>query len=199
MMKRHSHLSDDRLVEMCLDGTPVTPEQQHLDVCLACEARRAEFARILADCALAATADADAAFPPDRLARQQSRILQRIEHDGRPARVIAFPAGHPHEPALHRSRPGMRWLAGAAAAGLVIGILAGHLAHDVSFSGLQARPSAPAAGAVAAPASTIRTVSTTLGEEEFLGRLERAVERSSGPALRPLDDMTPLVWEVAAR
>jgi hypothetical protein len=36
-------------------------------------------------------------------------------------------------------------------------------------------------------------------EEEFLGRLEVAIEGTGGSALRPLDDLTPLVWEVAAQ
>jgi hypothetical protein len=89
----------------------------------------------------------------------------------------------------------MRWIAGAAAAGLVIGLLAGHFAHDLPAGG--ALPASQAAGTPAA--ARLQAVSTTMSEEEFLGRLEVAIEGTSGSALRPLDDLTPLVWEVAAQ
>ena len=39
MMKAHSHLSDDELIELCLGD-----EAPHLHGCAACEARRAELA-----------------------------------------------------------------------------------------------------------------------------------------------------------
>jgi len=88
----------------------------------------------------------------------------------------------------------MRWIAGAAAAGLVIGLLAGHLAHDLPTAGVS-----PASQAGGPPeAATLQVVSTTLSEEEFLGRLEMAIDGAGGSALRPLHDLTPLVWELAA-
>jgi hypothetical protein len=154
-----------------------------------------EIARMLEEYAQTVVAEADAAFPADRLARQQSRILQRLEHEGRPGRIIAFPAGHLHEPATLRSRPGVRWIAGAAAAGLIIGIVAGHLTHDLSRvesrvqQAIATRPDPPA----------LRVVSTTLSEEEFLGQLEIAIEGPQSASLLPLDELTPRVWEIAAR
>jgi hypothetical protein len=51
----------------------------------------------------------------------------------------------------------------------------------------------------ASPAAAFQAVSTSMSEEEFLGRLEIAIEGTGGSALRPLDDLTPLVWEVAAQ
>lgn len=193
-----NHLSDDQLIEVCVDRAPGAREQRHLERCPDCEGRRADIARMLADCSQAAGADADAAFPAERLARQQARILKRLEHEGRPARVIAFPATHAQEPSFSRSRPGTRWIAGAAAAGLVIGVLAGHLAHN--FSSTKTVPaSQPIAGARPdADGATLRAVSTTLSEEEFLGRIELAIQGSRSVALQPLDDLTPRVWEVAA-
>lgn len=198
MIMTHSHLSDDRLIEVCVDRAPGARERQHLEQCPDCEGRRADIARMLADCSETAIADADAAFPVERLVRQQARILKRLEHEGRPARVIAFPAGHAHEPSLSRARPGMRWIAGAAAAGLVIGVLAGHLAHDFSSPRTVARSQAVAVARPASGGATLQAVSTTLSEEEFLGRIEMAIQGSSSAALRPLDDLTPRVWEVAA-
>lgn len=158
-----------------------------------------ELARLLGEHRESVNAEADAAFPADRLARQQSRILARIEHEGRPGRVIVFPAGHAHAPAaLLRARPGMRWVAGAAAAGLLIGVVAGQLTYDFSTRdrgrGAQIVASRPEADSPA-----LRAVSTTLSEEEFLGQLELAIEGIRPDSLQPLDEMTPRVWEIAAR
>ena len=45
----------------------------------------------------------------------------------------------------------------------------------------------------------LQAVSTSMSEEELLGLLEVAIEGTGGASLRPLDDLTPRVWEVAAR
>ncbi|HEY6360767.1 MAG TPA: hypothetical protein VIX63_06660 [Vicinamibacterales bacterium] len=185
-MKAHSHLSDDQLLELCLGG-----DERPVAGCAACETRRADLAALLDEVSDAAACHADAAFPADRLARQQARILQRIEQDGRPGRIIAFP-GHGQEAALLRDRPRARWIAAAAVAGLVIGLLAGHLQHDLL--GRVSAPSVPAVRTTDAPdVPTLRAVS----EDEFLDQIEMAAD-SPGPgtALRPLHDVTPRAWEV---
>lgn len=195
-----THLSDDRLLEVCLAaGATPARERQHLDGCVECEGRRTELARILSDISEAATTEADAAFPADRLARQQARILQRLAHEGRPGRVIAFPAGHSSDPLVRRTRPAMRWIALAAAAGLVIGVLAGQLAHDFSIT--SPRAAAQMATAIRpAPATPIlQAVATTISEEEFLGMIDVAIEESGSTSLRPIDDLTPRVWEATSR
>jgi len=199
-MTNHSHLSDDRLIEVCLDRAPDAREREHLDGCADCEGRRAGIEQLLTEFNEHSVLEADAAFPPDRLLRQQTRILNRIDHEGRPGRVIAFPAAQAHEPTTFRARPGMRWVAGAAAAGLIIGVVAGHLAHDLrpTTPNQLAQTTAPRQQPTTEPA-TLRAVSTTLTEEEFLGQLEAAIQGTSGMALRPLDDLTPRVWEVSAR
>jgi hypothetical protein len=193
MRKGRSHLTEERLIDVCLGHAADSRDREHLDQCPECGRRREAIARVLGDVRDAAAADADAAFPAERLARQHARILQRLEHEGRPARIIAFPA-HGPEPSMLRTRPATRWIAGAAAAGLVIGLLAGHLAHDFSV----ATP-ARAIAARPVPEPTLRAVATTISDEEFLGQLELAVEGTGGTALRPLDDLTPRVWEVTAR
>jgi hypothetical protein len=193
MRNGRSHLTEERLIDVCLGRAAESRDREHLQQCTECERRRDAIARVLGDVRDAAAAEADAAFPAERLARQHARILQRLEHEGRPARVIAFPA-HGPEPSTLRTRPATRWIAGAAAAGLVIGLLAGHLAHDFSV----ATP-ARAIAARPVPEPTLRAVATTISDEEFLGQLELAVEGTGGTALRPLDDLTPRVWEVTAR
>jgi len=197
---RHPHLSDDRLIDVCLDHAPAATEQQHLATCAVCSERRASLARLLTETSEVTVAQADAVFTEERLARQRAHILQRVEQESRQGRLISFPAGQTSSPSLLRARPAARWIAGAAAAGLFIGLLAGHLTHD--FTAGRVMPSSMATsrvGASPAAAAFQQVVSTTLSEEEFLGRLEVAIEGTGGSALRPLDDLTPLVWEVAAQ
>jgi hypothetical protein len=196
------HLPDDRLIELCVVDTPSTDEQQHLSACARCDARRVRLQRLLEDVSDTATAAADAAFPPDRLTRQQGRILSHLQHDGRPARVIAFPAGHTqHEPTATRTRPGSRWIAAAAVAGLVVGAIAGRFGHDYSFGHPGARVIVARAAEepqLRASSATpgLREVSTSLSDDEFLNQLEIAIDAPAAAALQPIDDLTPTAWEV---
>ncbi len=191
----HPHVSDERLIDICLDGAPTASTQQHLEACDVCAQRRARLASLLSQASDVAREEADAVFTPERLSRQHARILQRIDREVRHGRIISFPTGQGLGPTVPRARPGMRWIAGAAAAGLVIGLVAGRFARD--FPAGVGRPASQAGGPVAT--ATLQAVSAPASEEEFLGRLEVAVEGASGPALGPLHDLTPLVWEVLAQ
>jgi hypothetical protein len=185
----HPHLSDDRLIEICFDLDVTPSDRAHLQVCATCEQRRSNLAGTLDEIDVAATEEADAAFPGDRLARQRARILQRVDQDGRPARVIAFPAGHTHDAAPRRLRPA-RWgtVAAAVAASFLVGLLAEHLAHDLPGS----RRAIPVQRAQVAVATTqIRTSS----DDEFLGQVELAAVGVGPAALRPLDALTPRAWD----
>jgi hypothetical protein len=200
---RASHLSDDRLIELCVLDAASAVEQQHLAGCTRCDARRVRLQRLLDDVSDTATAAADAAFTPERLTRQQARILARLQHEGRPARVIAFPAGHaPHEPVVSRTRPGSRWIAAAAVAGLVVGAIAGRFGHDYSIG----RPG-PARVIISRTAEepelragtstgTIQEVTASLSDDEFLSQLEFAIDGPAAAALQPIDDLTPRAWEI---
>jgi anti-sigma factor RsiW len=190
----YPHLSDDRLIDVCLRQEAAAKERQHLASCGACEERRASLARILTEVSDVAVAEGDALFTQERLDRQRAHILQRVDQESRHGRLISFPAGQGASPTLLRARPAARWIAGAAAAGLFIGLLAGHLTHDFTAGRVL-----PSRAQTASSAPTFQAVSTTMSEEEFLGRIEIAIEGTGGTALRPLDDLTPLVWEVAAQ
>jgi hypothetical protein len=186
----HTHLSDDRLIEIGLTDTPSGSEQQHLGACAACETRRAGVAHMLEELSVASHEEADAMFPASRLARQQLRILQQIEEETRPARVINFPAAPELSiAAMARSRPASRWIAAAAVAGLLVGMAAGRL-------GPQTRALGGAQTVSPIPVQNQRAVATTLSDDELLVQIELAGDGRGGASLRPLDDLTPRAWEV---
>jgi hypothetical protein len=187
------HLTDDRLIEMCLAGSIATGDQHHLVACAACESRRVELTTMLAEVDAAATAAADAAFPEERLVRQQARILHRLEQDGRPGRVIAFPATHASEALSLRTRPTTRWVAAAAAAGLVVGLVAGHMVHDFPVG---ARHAVTQSARQQPTGTVLRGAAGVITDEEFLGEVEAAIDSSGPAALRPIDALTPRAWEV---
>jgi hypothetical protein len=192
------HLSDDRLIELSTVAGPAhangaAANDVHLRECAGCQSRYAALASLLDEITTAANAEADAAFSDERLARQHARILQRVEQDGRPGRLIAFPAAQTHTPLLQRARPFSRWVAAAAVAGLLVGLLAGQFLPD-GGRGQRAQPSQIVANTGNAGVA-LRAVSTTMSEDEFLGQVE--ISAVSRPALlRPLDEMTPRAWEI---
>ena len=84
-----------------------------------CRARYEDFDRWIMGVGDELRAEADEAFPVDRLTIQQAQIARRLETLERPARVIAFPkaaraviSGHSHV---------RRWVTVAAAASLITG------------------------------------------------------------------------------
>ena len=187
-----THLSDERLIELCLGDTGLRSVEPHLIECARCDARLTSLAAMLDETTEALTAEADDAFPPERLARQHARILQQIELEGRPARVITFPATH--TPSLRLSRrPIRRWIAaaGAVAAAFMVGVLADHLTHDVNVA--PPRLATRTVDAVA-PIRTVAAVSVS--DDELLGQIEAAVGSTGPAALRPLDAVTPRAWDV---
>jgi hypothetical protein len=195
-MTRYSHLSDDQLTKVCLQAAPSRAEQQHLEHCERCESRRAALAGLLREVADVARADADEVFTSEHLSRQRDRVLWRIAQVEPHGQLFRFPSGPGRTQEPSAGRPDRRWIAGAAAAGLLLGILGGHLAQrlptgdtsPLSLAGQQPSAVAPRQAGTA----------PVLSEEEFLSRLELAVDGAGGSTLRPLHDMTPLVWEVAA-
>jgi hypothetical protein len=191
-MARNAHLSDERLVEVCVERLTTPAEDAHFAQCDACNGRRSRLEHLLSEMFDVAVTAADAAFPQDRLATQHARILQRIDQHGRAARVLTFPATELPDLRSLRARPAARWIAGAAAAGLAIGLLLGHMAHDFPTFGRPSRTGIVATTA-SRPASqpTLRAVNTALNDEEFLGEIENALNGPTLVALQPLNDLTP--------
>ena len=192
------HISDDRLIDICLtapvqrDGQAAPGERAHLALCARCETRRVEIVGILAELDEAATSEAGAVFPDSRLERQHARILQRVDDDGRPGRVVAFPA-HQSTAFLMRSRPRVRWAAAGAAAAFIAGVLTGQWTPNFTRA-IDATPTQIVAND--ADQVPLLAVPTTFSEEEFLGQIEESASRNGPAALRPLDAMTPRAWDV---
>lgn len=182
------HLTEQQLIEVCLDDTPDAEHParaEHLEHCGECQARHSEFVTLLTDVSRAAAADAEGAFSDDRLARQRDVIMERVAQASAVGRVITFPAG-PARSSLPAGPSGSRWVAAAAAAGLVIGLLGGHLSHDLT--GSSAVRGNGSAIAQAAPRGST--------EDELLGQLETTLEQTGPSALRPLDALTPVAWDI---
>lgn len=196
---RH-HPADDRLIALYFGDHDADVEEQksvrqHLHGCEACTWRYTELVAPLERLRADAASEADEIFTPARLDAQRAGIRQRLEQGARASRVVPFPA---QAVPVHRSaisRPMYRWIAAAAAAGLLVGVSAGRF---LTFSGgtpsrsgvvASAVPSRPAPEPVQPRQATY--LSDTMTDEAFLGEVEAAVSRQRIAALSALDDLTP--------
>jgi anti-sigma factor RsiW len=200
------HVADDRLLARYVaerTGDPIdTADAAHLQDCSACTARYMDLLRFMDDLRSEADAEADAWFPEARLQAARRQIARRLEHLGQMARVITFPQGRASA-SVRRSipRPALRWVAGAAAAGLLVGVALGTYTDRVAAGRLSATTPA---GAVAGVAPTLASVPeppppTFLDEEAFLQEVELASIGLRTRALMPIDAFTPSVREVSAQ
>ncbi len=182
---RRGHLSEDALVEVWSTG--VRPS--HLDRCDVCAGRAVDLSRWLEDVRDIGAAEADAVFPEERLAVQRNQVLQRLESIDRPAKVISFPARAARPSgAAGRRRVSLGWLAAAAVAGLVIGIVSSKL----SFSFEGSTPTTQVAGATDGQPSGLGTVIDAFILEED------PYARTRLGSLEAMDEMTPRLIDVVA-
>jgi hypothetical protein len=195
-LRVNSHLDDAAIAAIWTDSTLEgrRATHPHLAVCTPCRTRFALFSDSLDELRTDAAAQADALFPAERLAAQHAHIFRRIEASERPARVIAFPKFS--APLTSRSSHASRWIAAAAAAGLIVGVGVGQV-MDLRHVGaaptqIQARLSVPTQH----PASDRSATSVSAGgDEAFLSALDASLSRPSVPELRAIDDFTPRAGE----
>lgn len=195
------HLSEAELLTSCQEGERPT----HLDECQVCQTRYVELAAFLEAVRNDAAGAADEAFPPERLAAQVAHVIRRLENQSRPVRVLAFPAPRRRVPMVGRA--GRRWVAMAAAAGLLIGLATGLAVNFHPFGLDFASPTAverTAANHKAAPVrpavlpSTRTTADRRQGDEAFLSEIDSAFASPHVEELQAIDAMTPHVREIAA-
>jgi hypothetical protein len=194
-LRLRGHLDDAALAAIWTDAAAggVQPSHPHLQACSGCRSRFTSFASWLTELRTDAAAEVDELFPPERLAAQHAQIFRRLEASERPARVIKFPKFA--QPLTSRASHGSRWIAAAAAAGLIVGVGVGQM-MDIrrSLSG----PAAPATQARLnlRPNNTeVRTVGANGREEAFLSEVDVTLSRPALPELRALDEFTPRAGE----
>jgi hypothetical protein len=143
---RGGHLSERALVEAVMTGDrPV-----HLERCDICAERAVDLGRWLDQVRATAIEAADVAFPPERLAAQQQQILRRLEQLDQPARVIAFPNQYRLSREMGGRRVAAGWLAVAAAAGVLLGVVSSQATERLSGR----TKGAPTAASIAQPPSS---------------------------------------------
>jgi hypothetical protein len=170
----------------------------HIGACDTCATRLADLTTQMETLRDAAWHEADAAFDDAMLETQRARIMARLAHLGKAARVLRFPA-RMREAAMPVSSISRRWVSVAAAAGLIIGLATGQLLHLVPWESrlnqagqLQVAPSRTAVGPV-----LIRNAAVaTLGDDGLLDEIDEAMQLRGAPNLRALDALTPKVGEL---
>jgi hypothetical protein len=211
---RAPHLHDDALSDCYFAerrGEALDPPAaEHLADCASCAERYADFDHFMTLLRVEADAEIDALFPAERLRAQQLDIARRLETIGRAARVISFPgrsAGRRAHPSA--TRLAMRWIAGAAAAGLFVGVAAGTFfdfgtrfdfgmrAHrTVAQHALRDASGPGRATHLAAAPGVSSPVLAGEADDLFMSALDLALDRPHISELVAFDALTPHVREI---
>jgi hypothetical protein len=161
----------------------------HLETCADCRARYAAFESWLAGVGDELRAEADDAFPAERLASQQAQISRRLETLARPARVIAFPkaaraviSGHSHV---------RRWVTVAAAASLITGFGLGQVMPLRTMLSQQAAITQPKPLTKADTVAIAKDLTPPAASPMDEDLLSDAFTRPRVSTLSALDEMTP--------
>jgi hypothetical protein len=187
LILRQGHLSERAIVDAVMTGD----RPAHLDRCDICASRAVDLGRWLDDTRELGLESADAAFPPDALKAQHAQILRKLEQLDEPARVISFPryASRIDEPAAGR-RVAASWVAVAAAAGLIVGVVGGQVSARLTTA------PAPATDEAAVESLALETsgrpVDTAYLQHDYDDSLTLR-------ALEGLDEITPRLVQMAAR
>jgi len=202
VIHRARHLHEDRLFDCYLAhraGDAIDPPAaEHLADCAACAAKYAELVGFLDGVRADGVTESDAVFTPERLRAQQQQIARRIEHVGRPARVLSFPSRVVRRTmtmTASTTRTVPRWAAAAAAAGLFIGVAVGSYQYGSRgrVLGAHLTPQNPTVERLA-PKGVVPPLATS--DDTFLSDLELALERPQTRELRAFDAFTPHVREI---
>ena len=202
MSVRSRHVPIDRLTALAFTAqTPHTEQdQQALQHAADCPRCRAELTRLTLEAESlreVAFARADAIFDDAVLDAQRSRILDRLANLGQVARVLRFPR-RTREVAMPVSTSGRRWVSVAAAAGLIIGLVAGQMLHLVPWTRLAPRDAALTIQSAPRPGGGIVAAAVpgpSMTDEQFLDEIEAAVRLRRAHSLRALDALTPTAGE----
>jgi anti-sigma factor RsiW len=200
------HPADDRLIALYFDDEEASADQrravrQHLHGCETCTWRYTELTAPLERLRQDAASEADEVFTPARLDAQRTKILDRLEQGGHGSHLIPFPTSTARLDRAVVRRPITRWVAAAAAAGLLLGVMAGRL---VEFGTGRTVTPAPVVREAQATLMAPRLVSDSpmpaVGaeyDEAMISEIEDVVQSQRIAALSALDLMTPHVRQEA--
>lgn len=205
MKASERHADEESLIACYLTGNGLkdaTSQDErhlaHLGACPACAERYRQLAVSLTDTRDELEREADEYFTDARLDHQRERILRHLQGTDANARILPFPISPSSRSRLVWPRLATRWIAGAAAAGLVVGLVAG-LMMDARFGrgSLWRMPNALVA--LTSPRSTPRTVGVVsdAADERFLSEIDEALSSQRAAELQPFDALTPHVQEIA--
>ena len=202
------HPGDERLIEAYLDGSGAAADQtrEHIETCATCRERFLQLTGDIEAQRASAVAEADAVFTELRLERQRSRILARLSALSRSARVIPFPVMRARTFGPSQAIVMKRWVAAAAAAGLLLGLGLGRLSLVPRQPAPAAvrqivQPHIEAAGGRAAGADATTVMASYGDDEQLLLEIEDSVarEHSRIRELQVIDQLTPRVQTAVAR
>ena len=170
-----------------------------MEGCAACRERYDAFDRWAEDLAGDLREEAEDTMSAERYALQQAQIARRLEMIDRPGRVIAFPksaraiiGGHTHAG---------RWVAAAAAAGLIAGVGLGQMVPGLFSAPVRVHHEVVAEPQLTTSRASIRPhamqpVPASFDETQFLS--DTFVD-THVKDLRALDDMTPHVRDLVGK
>ena len=200
MFVARRHLDDNVLIRRyladrglaALDAGDEAP-LRHLAHCTACEARYEALRASFDETREAAIADVEAACTTDRMEHQRERIMRRIDALQSGPKVLPFPATVQSGPATAHPRVLRRWVAAAAAAGLLVGLATGRMVFNGGTDATMSagRQDAQAQAPVRQP-PTMRAlhVEPGMSDEEFLSEIELATAAPRTRELRAIYAIT---------
>ncbi len=204
MIARAHHLQEEQLLDAYVAGRTGDgvdpPTAEHLGDCPVCGKRYADFCAFMDALREEGAAEADEIFTPERLRAQQQQIGRRIEHVGRPARILSFPTQFVRRTiGASTTRTPPRWVAAAAAAGLFVGVAVGASYQWTGHAGRggSAMFARETASARLSPVATRGSSPAEIAADAaFLSDLEIAVERPHTQELQAFDALTPHFREI---
>jgi hypothetical protein len=172
----------------------------HVTTCEACAARLVDLTEQMDALRDAAWEEADAAFDDAMLEAERGKILARLANLGKAARVLRFPS-RMRDASMPVSPISRRWVSVAAAAGLIIGLVAGQMLHFVPWESQLHRQSAQLHASTPRPqpgAVIVQSAAAVVGlsDDELLDEIDEAMQLRRAPNLRALDAFTPRVGEL---
>jgi anti-sigma factor RsiW len=191
------HPADDRLIAVYFGDEEASEEnrravRQHLHGCETCTWRYTELTAPLERLRRDAASEADEVFTSARLDAQCAKILDRLDDRTHGSRVVPFPASSARLSRTVIRRPLARWIAAAAAAGLLVGVLAGRL---LEFDKIHSSPVVRTARTVVAAPHLVSNGPAASdpaeSDEAMITEIEAAARSQRIPALAALDEMTP--------